>query len=367
MSSLLRLSDQELERALAGLVKRELATEILRIESIAPGLGNRRFFRLELAGAKHDTQPTRIIVRVEADEDPEKRAADVADEPPLAPLIDYLAAQNIPVPKHFGSDATLSVELLEDVGSTSLEVAVANVARGFRLGLYREACSIIPRLQRLEAPHNSLPAFSRCLDRSLFESKAARVTNWALPYWLGRAPRVAECEVVRAAFSHIADICSVAPMRFSHRDLKAANIHLRDEAPEGERLVLIDLQGAFMAPPEYDLVCLLRDSHVPLPMEDVMHLLESTRPTLPDLPAPDEFLHRFTLLTLSRVAKDAAHYIHAHTASNDSRYLGFLPTARSHLREASSRAAGWDPVLQRYGDLIDGLREPADERIGDAS
>ncbi|MCH7598315.1 MAG: phosphotransferase [Myxococcales bacterium] len=358
MSSLLQLSSEERHNALDGLVKRNLSTAIVQIESIAPGLGNRRFFRLRLAETTTAGQPASVIARAEAKEDPFKRAEGVPSEPPLAPLLEYLETAGIPVPKHYGGSAELAVELLEDVGSTSLEAEVGTASRALRLELYGEACSLIPRLQRLEPPQPSLPAFERRLDRPLFNSKAGRVAIWALPYWLGRDPSQAELEVVYATFSHIADVCEPAPMRFSHRDFKAANIHLRPEAPKGERLVLIDFQGAFMAPPEYDLVCLLRDSHVQLPIEDVMTQLEATRPALPDAPDPDVFNQRFTLLTLSRVAKDAAHYIRAFTAEGDSRYLGFLPAARESLREASSRAASWDPVLQRFADLVDELREP---------
>lgn len=358
MSSLLQLSDEDQREALAALVKHELGAELRQIESIAPGLGNRRFFRLALEGSDASAKPSHLIARAEAEEDNSKRAQGVAVEPPLEPLLRFLEAAGLPVPRHYGGDPELAVELLEDLGSTSLEAAAHTVERSLRLELYHEACSLIPRLQRLEAPQPTLAAFERRLDRPLFESKADRVVNWALPYWLGRNPSEAEAQVIREAFSFVADICSDAPARLSHRDLKAANIHLRAGAAKGERLVLIDLQGAFMAPPEYDLVCLLRDNHILLPIEDVKALLEATRTRLPDAPAPDTFMQRFTLLTLTRVSKDAAHYIHAFTSAGDTRYLGFLPTAREVLREGSRRAAGWDPSLQRFGELVDSLREP---------
>ncbi|MCP4035750.1 MAG: phosphotransferase, partial [bacterium] len=352
-------STLEQRNALTTLVERELGAKLLRLESIAPGLGNRRFFRLHIAAEEDTALPARVIARIEAEEDPAKRAPGVAPEPPLEPLRRFLEAAQIPVPKRVGADLELGVELLEDVGELSLEHLARGTEPAERRALYSEACSLIPRLQRLEAPEQPPAAFLRSLDRTLFESKAARVIDWALPWWLGREPSPAEREVVRAVFARVADACENSPLRLSHRDMKAANIHLREGAPAGARLVLIDLQGAFMAPPEYDLVCLLRDSHVPLPADEVTAHLAATRPQLPDAPDPETFSERFTLLTLSRVAKDAAHYIHAFTAHGDPRYLPLLPTARLSLREASLRAAGWDPVLERYADLVHKLREPA--------
>ena len=53
--------------------------------------------------------------------------------------------------------------------------------------------------------------------------------------------------------------------------------------------MLLDLQGAWLAPPEYDLVCLLRDSYVELPEPEIAQHLAAIRPALPDAPAPEEF------------------------------------------------------------------------------
>lgn len=367
MSSLLRLTPDAQRDALAALVDRELGAKLVRLESIAPGLGNRRFFRLYLATDDDTGQPKSAIARVEADEDPDKRAAGVAPEPPLEPLRSFLEAAGIPVPKHYAADPDLMIELIEDVGGRSLEQAAREAEPAQRRGLYEEACRLIPRLQRLEPPKPPIAAFERHLDRPLIESKATRVLDWALPWWLDRDPSSAEREVVQRAFSRIADVCEDAPSRLSHRDLKAANIHLREAAPVGARLVLIDLQGAFMAPPEYDLVCLLRDSHLPLPSDEVAQHIEATRPELPDASAADIFDRRFTLLTLSRVAKDAAHYIYAFTNGGDSRYLPLVPTARQVLRESSARAASFDPALQRFADLIHDLREPVRAQSGGQS
>ena len=257
--------------------------------------------------------------------------------------------------------------MLEDLGDNSLEIAATSGSTVERRALYREACSLIPRLQRLTPVEPAPEAFDRRLDRELMKSKAERVIKWALPWWLGRAPTKGECQVISGSFSRIAGVCEAAPARFSHRDLKAANIHLRKNAEAGERLVLIDLQGAFLAPPEYDLVCLLRDSHVPLPTAEVSAHLEEVRPLLPDPPEPEIFMHRFTLLTLSRVGKDAAHYIHAFTDNDDSRYLRLLPAALSTLREAATRATQFDPAFESLASLIHELRDTVTIRSGDRS
>ena len=120
---------------------------------------------------------------------------------------------------------------------------------------------------------------------------------------------------------------------------------------------MIDLQGAFMAPPEYDLVCLLRDSHVELPETLVQSLLAEIRGELPDAPDPSSFERRFTLLTLTRNGKDLARYLHAAQQRDDPRYLPLLPRAARTLKAAAESAAGWDPALARLAEIIATLPE----------
>src|SRR4029453_18547549 len=116
-----------------------------------------------------------------------------------------------------------------------------------------------------------------------------------------------------------------APGRLAHRDLQGANVHVRRGRPPGRRLALIDLQGAFLAPPEYDLVCLLRDSYVELPPEEAWRQLERVRPALPDAPGREECAARFDLLTLTRKGKDLARFLGAARARGDRRSLRFPP------------------------------------------
>ena len=184
--------------------------------------------------------------------------------------------------------------------------------------------------------------------------------DWLLPECLGRAATDVERDIVEGAFDRVADLVEDAPSRLAHRDYKAANIHLVADAEGGpEHLALIDLQGAFMAPPEYDLVCLLRDSHVQLRegLDDV--LFEAARVHLPAPPDADTARLRFDALTLTRVGKDLAHYLDAARQRGDTRYLGFVPAGLSNLRSATARLARVDPGFEPVAHLVAGLDVPA--------
>lgn len=343
--------EEALAAELRALVRSELGAELLRLEPLRGGVGHRRFFRLHLRGGSTPVCVARI--------DRGEPAPGVLPEPPLEPTRAFLAAHALPVPQRLGGNEAAGIDLLEDVGTRSLADVAAGLRPSDRASLYRAACDLVPKLQRLTDPSGRLPAFGRRLDATLLSAKANRFTAASLPIGLGRPPTPGEREVVQAAFAVITDAVTAAPLRFAHRDLQSANLLLRDDdgIPQEERLVLIDLQGAFLAPPEYDLVCLLRDSYVVLDDAEAHALAQRVRPALPDAPAADIFAERFDLLTLARKAKDHALF-HEVANRGDPSWLRFVPATFAYLRHAVQRVARIDARLERFGSLLDAFSAP---------
>jgi len=341
-----------LETIVTRVVERELAVTVKQIEPLAGGLGLRRFYRVTATG-----EPSSVIARVEAPEDPAGRPAGTPPEPALEPLRSFLEERGLPVPARLGGDPERGIELLEDLGSRTLASAVAGASAGERMTLYTAAIGLIPRLQRLEDPAGELPAFERRLDARLFDYKADLFVRWSLPSALGREARAGEANAVRGAFRWIAAEAAAAPARLAHRDLQSHNLYLCSDGARGERLVMIDIQGALLAPPEYDLVCLLRDSYVELPDDEVRSHLARVRPLLPDRPDAETFARRFDLLTLSRKGKDHARFVYAASSRGDPRFTRHLSATVRALRTAAARVACLDSSLARLAEMIHALPE----------
>jgi hypothetical protein len=340
------------EAIVTRVVARELTSSVTKIEPLARGLGLRRFYRVTTAG-----DPSSVIARVEAPEDPAGRPVGTPPEPALEPLRSFLEQRGLPVPARLGGDKERGIELLEDLGAHTLASAVDGASSGERVTRYSAAIDLIPRLQRLEAPAGDLPAFARRLDRTLFDYKADLFLRWSLPNALGREARATEANAVREAFRWIAAEAAAAPARLAHRDFQSHNLHFCSDQSGGERLVMIDIQGAFLAPPEYDLVCLLRDSYVELPADEVRSHLERIRPELPDRPDAESFFQRFDLLTLSRKGKDHARFLHAARSRGDRRFAPYLSATVRSLRTAAARVARLDPSLARLAEMVHALPE----------
>jgi hypothetical protein len=175
--------------------------------------------------------------------------------------------------------------------------------------------------------------------------------------------------VVRDAFERIGRVVGEAPQRLAHRDLQSANLHVVDPSVHAvdpsrtttggqpARLVMIDLQGAFMAPPEYDLVCLLRDSYVELDDAALDAHLARVRTALPDHPDEESFRLRFDLLTLTRKAKDHALFRAVAAERGDDRYLRYLPATRRYLQDASQRVASKLKECSDLNELVQAIPE----------
>src|SRR5215468_7572808 len=102
-------------------VCRAAGLEPLRIDWLPAALSLRRFARIHARGAT-------AVARIEAPEDPAGRPAGTAPEPPHEPIRALLERAGLPVPRRLGGDAAAGIELLEDVGALSLQVAAGRLA-----------------------------------------------------------------------------------------------------------------------------------------------------------------------------------------------------------------------------------------------
>ena len=360
---------------LTKVVRERLGRRVASIEGIEAGMGTRRFHRLHFA----DGEPRTLIARNEpgasaASTTTPPTGANALDsprielpsapawlaEPPLEPLRSFLESAGLRVPKSYGHFPEQGLDLLEDVGSRSLLVAEVRD----RPDRYREACAFVPRLQALSAPGERIPAFARRYDRALVDTKLWKWLHWTIPGLLGRAASPEEVRETGALFGAIADLLEAAPRRLAHRDFKAENLHLLpsratgasgEPAHECPELVLIDVQGAFMAPPEYDLVCLLYDLQTDLDEALVSRLFAEQVPALPDRPELELARLRFDAIAVTRLCKDVSHVIYAGLVRGDRRRWREIPRGLELLGLSAGRLEHTFPGVESLFSVIHAL------------
>jgi len=342
------------------LVRAQTGRSPSTIESIAAGLGTRRFYRVRFSSG----DPASLIARIEptATEapDPDQPVPPAwLPEPPLEPLRQFLEDAGLRVPHSIAHLLVEGIDLLEDVGGRTLK----DVDEPQRTALYREACSIVPRLQRLSSTTDEIPAFTRVFDHALIETKAWKWLHWTIPGLLGRPASDEESTSLHLVFDTLASLLDAAPRRLAHRDFKAENLHLVCEpAPNAsasaaptDQIVMIDVQGAFMAPPEYDLVCLLYDLQVDLDEDFAMDCFHETLPDLPDPVDAEAAALRFDAIATVRLCKDISHLVHAGRVRKDTRRWHEIPRGLALLDRVTGRLTRTIPEIQTLNSVIHAL------------
>ena len=127
------------------------------------------------------------------------------------------------------------------------------------------------------------------------------------------------------------------PRGFTHRDYQSRNLMLLP----GDDLVVIDFQDALQGPRQYDLVALLRDSYVELPIDFVERMVRRYLARLVEEGGPrlDEgaFLADFHLLTVQRKLKDAGRFVFIDRVKGNPSFLPSIPASLRYVKEALLR------------------------------
>ncbi len=298
------------------------------------------------------TPPESLVVMVQP---PGARPEEVTKGgvPAVEPFVDvqrYLAGIGVRVPAILAHEEREGLMVLEDLGDEMLETRL--LAGADRAPLYQAAIDQLARLRaRAEARPGGCVAFTRAFDRDLYRWELDHFLEWGLEAWKGARLSPGERAVVDRAFDGIAAALDAEPKGFTHRDYQSRNLMI---LPSGEQAV-IDFQDALLAPRQYDLVALLRDSYVELeaPFVDAMlrrYLDRFHAEGGPRLP-PGPFREVFDLLTVQRKLKDAGRFVFIDRVKGNPGFLPSIPASLRYVREAFARRpdlAELQAVLARH-------------------
>ncbi|MBM4355622.1 MAG: aminoglycoside phosphotransferase, partial [Deltaproteobacteria bacterium] len=168
-------------------------------------------------------------------------------------------------------------------------------------------------------------------------------------------PSPEEAALVSNSFDDVTRRLLEVPYLLVHRDFQSTNLMLKDR-----RMVLIDFQDTLMGPPVYDLVSLLRDSYVSLPLpllERLRHEYFAQAGHLLPFRTEAEFDSFFHLQTLQRKLKDAGRFVFIDRVKGNPSFLrwvaptlGYVSAAFDHLPQY----AALRDLLKRYLPALGG-------------
>jgi len=256
----------------------------------------------------------------------------------------HLESLGVPVPKITRVFPELGAVFLEDLGDTTLQIALQRTPAIDRQALYQEAIRIIALIQERgtrELPDGAI-ARQSALDGAKFLWELEHFyEHFVLGYRQAR-PVAKERQLFSSFFSWLAASLDAVPRTLCHRDFQSRNLMLTTGG-----LRVIDYQDARMGPVSYDLASLLRDSSLDLEegfREEGLAYFLALRRQLP----PEEFRAEFDRQALQRNIKDLGTFgRQVHLLGNED-YRQYIPRTLRMVRDAMLRDQRYHTVFPLF-------------------
>lgn len=322
-----------------------------KVERLPAHASNRSYVRVHTSNG-----PVMLMVMPQGAGPDEVTAGEAPTELPYLNVHRYLERLEVRVPTIHGWDPEAGVLVHEDLGDVTFEMGLSQGAdrEARREHLYGKAIDLLARLRARadRTPDPSCLAHTRAFDFPLYRWEFDHFLEWGLEARFGT--KLSEPQARRV--SEIADgLCTALadlPRGFTHRDYQSRNLMLLP----GDELAVIDFQDALQGPRQYDLVALLRDSYVDLPMEFVERMIQRYLARLVEEGGPaldgERFLADFHLLTVQRKLKDAGRFVFIDRVKKNPAFLQWIPSSLRSVKAA----------LERRPDLAD-LHEILSEHV----
>ena len=250
---------------------------------------------------------------------------------PFVNLSKAYAAEGINVPNVIAFSNRDGFMLLSDLGDLQLGSCLNNdnVATW-----YKDALLLLPLIIEVtEANGSRLPIY----DVDFVYRELAIFTDWLLDCHLKLTIDGDTEDMLKAAFSLLADNAIEQPKGGMHRDYHSRNLMVKDD-----ELWVIDFQDAVVGPITYDAVSLLRDCYVrwndalTIELMTFHFNLLLQYEYLPSKTTFAQYQRWFDLMGLQRHIKAAGIFARLHHRDGKSGYLKDIPLTLEYIRDISA-------------------------------
>ena len=303
------------------LAEQDLAHRVLNVVPLTGDASDRRYFRVILTGG-----PSVVLAL--------HHGPITFATMPFVSVARLMAEVPLPVPALLHHSDTLGIVGQQDLGDVTLQAHLGAATLGEHAALYRQAVTLIARLQqRGEALRSPVyPPYGIAFDVEKLTWELEFFVKHYLIAYRGAALTDGQREALREEWTTIVGELAGEPRVLCHRDYHSRNLMLHEGA-----LYIIDFQDARMGPDTYDLASLLRDSYVDLAPPQVDELIAfflaiKGGPTGTTRADEAEFRRRFDLMALQRNLKALGTFGYQTTTHGNTVYLQYIPRTRNYVK-----------------------------------
>ncbi len=241
----------------------------------------------------------------------------------------YLRGLGLSAPETYAADPERGFALIEDLGD-ALYADVLTDGQGDERTLYESAAEVLAALHADGAPATLHPGKAlHAYDETALLAEIDLMTEWYLPYALGRAATPDEIAEHRALWRKALESVNEPSPVFVHRDYHAQNLLWLPERSGTARVGLIDFQDAVAGTRAYDLISLTEDARRDVPPKIAE---AATQRYLAVTGAdPEKYKAQMAVMAAQRNAKIAGIFARLYKRDGKPRYLSYLPRVWGHL------------------------------------
>jgi aminoglycoside/choline kinase family phosphotransferase len=321
------------------LVETGLATSVAKVVPLTGDASDRKYFRV--IGTDGHTQVLALHVG----------PIDFATLP-FVNVCELFQQMPLPVPAILGHSDALGILALRDLGDVTLQAHLGAATPAAHAGLYREAVSLIARMQRQGAELAS----DRYLPyRIAFDvEKLTWELNFFVKHFLegyrGVALTPSERTALDEEWAVLTNELASERRVLCHRDYHSRNLMFCDGS-----LHIIDFQDARMGPDTYDLASLLRDSYVDLTDTQVEELVAYFL-ALTGQANAGEFRRRYDVMSLQRNLKALGTFGYQTISRQNPVYIQYMPRTLNYVRANLARHGRFGRLRELLSRHVDELR-----------
>lgn len=248
---------------------------------------------------------------------------------------------NIRTPRIFHQNHHHTFVIMEDCGNCTLETAVTAVSQADIYDYYKRAIDLLLTIQT-SAPMRSSIVSTRFFDKAKFVFEYDfHVREKLIQNYFKHRILDTDKKILDVLFDPIIQELSAQPFVMVHRDFQSSNLLLMNR-----ELVIIDYQDARMGLALYDLVSLIEDVYVHLPLNLKSSLIEyyidsALRLHIP-IPSKDSFYWIYDLTTIQRKLHDAGAFAFCFENFANVKYLAYIDTVFQQALDVISRYTIFD-------------------------
>jgi hypothetical protein len=240
----------------------------------------------------------------------------------------HFHGKGIPVPAIYRYDLEHGLFFMEDLGRTNLQEVV--LSSGDHMDLYKTAIELLIRIQ-LVGREGFDPVWcyhTQTYDRVLMERFES---DYFRTYFLQELLGLKEgLSYLRSCFEYLSYRASLADNDFVlYRDFQSRNLIVN-----GDRIGVVDWQGARLGPLQYDLASLLIDPYVALAEDDRMGLynyyVETLERRLPG--GATAFTRYYPYLALQRNLQVLGAFSYLSKVQGKKQFIDYIEPALASLR-----------------------------------